>query len=190
VDLEGRAPTLSAPSQSRAGDRARAVLVSLGVVLLATSATSLLGCRNKEEEARQKAELTKALDQFKTQIGELQKQAVALRARLDKLPEDLPGIQVVRDNLHAVEEGIGVEDGRTKWLSGELDKAFTSGKKEDVEAVRRAIPRGNGGIDQLMLKVVHELVQFESMVSQRQYFEALDAAKARDARNERPPKGR
>jgi hypothetical protein len=162
----------------------------LSVALLATSATSLVGCRNRKEEARQKAELTSALDQFKVQMGELQRQALGLRARVDKLPEDLPGLQPVRDNLHAVEEGIGVEDGRVKWLLGEIDKAFTSGKKEEIEAVRKAIPRGNGGIDQLMVKVMHELMQVERVAAQRRYFEELDAARGKEAANERPLKAR
>ena len=108
-------------------------------------AASLSGCRNKKEEARQKAELTKALDQFQAQIGELQKQASALHARFDKLPEDLPGIGPVRDDLHAAEEGLGVDGGRAQWLSGQLDKAFVSGNKEEIEAVRSAIPQDNDG---------------------------------------------
>jgi hypothetical protein len=162
----------------------RAVRASLRVAVisaLATSAMSLSGCRNREEEARQKAELTKALDQFKTQTGELQKQASALRVRVDKLPEDLPGVGPLRDNLHAVEEGLGVEGGRAKWLAGELDKAFASGKKEEIEAVRKAIPQGDGGITALIVKVAHQLAPLEGLANQRHFFEELDAARARDA---------
>ena len=90
--------------------------------------------------------------------------------------------------MHAIEEGLGVEDGRAKWLSGELDKAFASGKKEEIEAVRNAIPRGNGEIEQLIVKVTHQLLPLERLAAQRRFFEALDAAKARDAQKERPPK--
>lgn len=168
--------------------RSRSVLVSSSVVVvltLATLALSLGGCRNRKEEARQKAELTKALDQFKTQVGDLQKQATGLRARFDKLPEDLPGIDPVRDNLHAVEEGLGVEDGRAKWLSGELDKAFASGKKDEIEAVRKAIPRGNDGIAQFIVKVAHELAPLERLAAQRRFFESLDAAKGQAASKKR-----
>src|ERR1043165_8346294 len=122
MDRQRRAQTLIA--------RSRSVVCALGVALLALS---LSGCRNKQEQARQKAELTQALDQFKVQIDALQKQTAVLRARFDKLPEDLPGIGPVRDDLHALEEGLGVEGGRAQWLAGELDKAFTSGqgKKEE-----------------------------------------------------------
>jgi hypothetical protein len=154
--------------------------------VLATSALSLSGCRNKQEEARQRAELTKALDQFKTQTGELQKQTSALRARFDKLPEDLPGIEPVRDDLHALEEGLGVEGGRAKWLAGELDKAFASGKKQDIEAVAKAIPRGDGGITAVMVRVAHKLPPLERLATQRHYFEALDAERARDAEKQHP----
>jgi hypothetical protein len=175
------------PAESRAAPRSRARVSSSVAVIsmlatLATSAVSLSGCRNKQEEARQKAELTKALDQFKSQTGELQKQVSGLRARFDKLPEDLPGIETVRDNLHAVEEGLGVEGGRAKWLAGDLDKAFASGKKQEIEAVRQAIPQGDGGITGLIVKVAHQLPPLERLAAQRHYFEALDAERARDAK--------
>ena len=157
------------------------------VAVIATFATtwalSLSGCRNKKEEARQKTELTATLDQFKAQTDDLQKQAIGLRARFDKLPEDLPGIEPVREDLHALEEGLGVEDGRAKWLSGQLDKAFGSGKAEEIEAVRKAIPRGDGGMAQFVVKVTHELSPLERLAAQRRFFEKLDAAKG-------PPKAR
>jgi len=167
--------------------------VSLGVAViwtLAASAVSLSGCRNKQEEARQKAELTKALDQFRAQTAELQKQVSALRARFDKLPEDLPGIETIRDDLHAAEEGVGVEGGRAKWLAGELDKAFASGKKEEIEAVKNAIPQGDGGIAAVIVRVAHKLPPLEGLAAQRRYFEAVDAERARDAQKERPQKSR
>ncbi len=193
MDRQRGARTLIMLSRSRASSRAVSVLFSLSVALVAIS---LSGCRNKKEEARQKAELTKALDQFKTQVGELQKTATGLRARFDKLPEDLPGIETVRDELHAAEEGLGVEDGRTKWLSGKLDQAFASGKKEEIEAVRNEMPQGNTGIEQVIVRVAHQLGPLERLASQRRYFESLDAAnaanaaKAGDVRKERPPKAR
>jgi hypothetical protein len=186
---------LSVLGQSRAAPRSRArfslsVAVISTLSTLAMSAMSLSGCRNKQEEARQKAELTKALAEFKTQMGELQKQASGLRARFDKLPEDLPGIETVRDDLHAVEEGLGVEDGRAKWLAGELDKAFASGKKQEIEAVGKAIPQGDGGIAEVIVRVAHKLPPLEGLAAQRRYFESLDAARARDAQKERPRNAR
>jgi hypothetical protein len=163
----------------------------LGRVALAlTLALSLSACRNRKEEARQKAEMTATLDQFKAQNAELVKQASVLRARFDKLPEDLPGMEPVRENLHALEEGLGVEDGRGKWLSGELDKAFASGKKEEIEAVRKAMPHGDGGMSQMLVKVAHEMAPLERLASQRQFFEKLDAAKGRGGSNEPPAKAR
>jgi hypothetical protein len=182
VDRERRARAVSALGRSRI------------VLLVVTAAMSLSGCRNRKEEARQKAELTTALGQFQAQIGELLKQASGLRARFDKLPEDLPGIGPVRDDLHALEEGLGVEDGRAKWLSGQLDNAFASGKKEEIEKVSKAIPRGDGGMSPIIVKVTHELVPLERLAAQRHFFEALDAEKARaaqqEAQKQRPPKAR
>lgn len=169
----------------------RSIIVVTTVATFATAALSFSGCRNRKEEARQKAELTAALDQFKAQNAELVRQASVLRARFDKLPEDLPGIEPVRENLHALEEGLGVEDGRGKWLSGELDKAFASGKKEEIEAVRKAMPRSDDGMSQMLVKVAHEMAPLERLASQRQFFEKLDAAaKGRGGANEPPPKAR
>jgi hypothetical protein len=166
VDRQRRAATLSTPG-------ARVVLLSLSVAVVATS---LAGCKNSKEQARQKAELTAALDAFKAQIAELQKQTAPLRVRFEALPEDLPGLETVRSDLFAVEEVLGTEDGRGKWLSGELEKAFASGKKEDIDAVRNAIPKGNDGIAQRILKITHELIPFERLVAQSRVFEELDAA--------------
>ena len=134
--------------------------------------------------------MTQALDRYTAQIGELRKQAAGLHARFDKLPEDLPGIGTVRDEMHAAEEVLGVEDGRTKWLAGELDKAFASGKKEEIEAVRNAIPTGSDGMAQFLVKVMHDMLPLERLAAQRRFFEELDAAKARDVPKERPPKAR
>ena len=166
------------------------VLASLSVALVALS---VAGCRDRKEEARQKAELTQALDHYRTQIGELQKQAQGLRARFDKLPEDLPDIGPVRDYLHALEEGLGVEDGRTKWLSGEIDKAFASGKKEEIEAVRKAMPKSTDGMTQMLVKVSHQMMPLESQAGQRRFFERVDAenaAKERDGKKGPPAKTR
>lgn len=150
---------------------------------------SLGGCRNRKEEARQKAELTKSLEQFQTQISTLQQQSSGLRAQFDKLPEDLPGIDPVRDDLHALEEGLGVEGGRAQWLSGQLDKAFASGKKDEIEAVRKSIPQGTDGMTQLMVKVAHEMAPLERLASQRRFFEALDAQRAQEAQKGPPAQG-
>jgi len=167
----------------RAVSHSRFVLLFLGAAFVAFS---LGGCRNRKEEARQKAELSQSLDQFKAQIGELQKQAALLRARFDKLPEDLPGIDPVRNDLHAVEEGLGVEGGRASWLADKLDKAFDSGKKEEIEAVRTAMPQGDAGIAPLLVRVAHQLAPLERLASQRRFFEELDAKNAAKAAEAKP----
>lgn len=132
------------------------------------------------EDARQKADLTKALDRFKTEIGALQKQASDLRVRFDKLPENLPGMDTLRDDVHAIEEVLGVEDGRAKWLSSRLDKAFASGKKQEIEAVKIAIPPGNSGIEQVIVRVSHQLLPIERLAAQRRFYDALDARRRPD----------
>jgi len=163
--------------------RARARALLLGVAV----AAALSGCRDRKEEARQRAELTRALGQYRAQVAELQKQSSALRARFDKLPEDLPDAGPARDDLHALEEVVGVEDGRTKWLSAEIDKAFSPAeapKPAQVEALRGAIPSSTAGMGQMAVKVMHELMPLERVASQRRFFEAVDAANAK--RQQRP----
>jgi hypothetical protein len=193
VDREGRARALIASSRSRAAARLRFVLLLSSVALLAAS---LSGCRNRQEEARQKAELTKTLDQFKAHVGDLQKQAAEMRSRFDKLPEDLPGIDPVRDDLHALEEGLGVEGGRAQWLAGQLDKAFASGKRDEIDAVKSAIPQGDLGLEPVIVRVAHKLSALERLMAQRRFFEKLDAENAAKAaaeaaaQKEKPPKAR
>jgi hypothetical protein len=191
MDRQRGDPELIAPGGASAASLGRAALLCLGFALVATSS---FGCRSKKEEARQRAELTQALEQYNAQIGDLRTQVAGVRARLDNVPEDLPGLGPVRDDLHALEEGLGVEDGRGKWLAGQLDKAFASGDKEQIEAARKAIPHGTEGFAGSLVKVSHELMPFERLAGQRRYFEELDAARARDAEQgagaKKPPKRR
>jgi hypothetical protein len=184
---------LSALGRSRSAYGSRVISLSLSLsltVAVVFVALSLSGCRNKKEEARQRAELTQALERYKTQVGELQKQASGLRARFDKLPEDMQGVGPLRDDIHTIEEVLGVEDGRTKWLAGKLDRAFASGNKQEIEAVRTAIPPGDDATAQAILKLTHQLLPFERLAAQRRFFEALDAEKDREVPKgkQRPPK--
>jgi hypothetical protein len=161
------------PARAQAPARSRAAALLLAVVVASA------GCRDKKQEARQRAELTNALQQFQAQVVDLQKQSSALRARFDKLPEDLPGLDSVRDDLHTLEEVVGVEDGRTKWLSAEMDRAFAAGNKEDIEKLRTAIPGSTAGLGQVVVKVMHELLSLERLAAQRRFFEDVDAANAK-----------
>jgi hypothetical protein len=110
------------------------------------------------------------------------------------LPEDLPGLDPVREDLHAAEEGLGVEAGRANWLAGQIDKAFDSGKKEEIEAVKRDIPQNDGGIAAVIVRVAHKIVPLERLANQRRFFEKLDAENAAKAQaaaqHERPPKAK
>lgn len=175
MDRRRRHEALIAVGRSRPSSRVRAGALWLGVA----AAIFLFGCRDRREEARQRAELTSALDQYKAQVAELQKQSSALRARFDKLPEDLPGIGPVRDDLHALEEVLGVEGGRTQWLAGQLDKAFATGDKAQIGAVGKAIPHDAGAMEQVVVKVMHELMPLERLDGQRRFFQEVDAANAR-----------
>jgi len=183
MDPRRRRQALIATGREHALAFRRAGALVLGLAMVAV--VSLSGCRDRKEEARQKAELTTALQQFSAQVVELQKQSSALRARFDKLPQDLPGLDPVRDDLHTLEEVVGVEDGRTKWLAAELDKAFASGQKAAIEKLSNAIPRSTAGMSQVVTKVMHELMPLERLASQRRFFEEVDAANAKKQRQEK-----
>jgi hypothetical protein len=174
MDRRRRLAPVITPARSWAAGRS----CSAALVFAVAVVVSFSGCRDRKEEARQRSDLTNALDQFKAAVAELQKQSSALRIRFDKLPDDLPGLDGVRDDLHTLEEVVGVEDGRTKWLSLELSKAFASGDKAELEKLRTAIPRSTVGISQVVVKVMHELLPLERLAEQRRFFEAVDAANA------------
>jgi len=179
MDRRRRGEAVSTRPRSGAASRWRGITLLLGVLGLA----SLSGCRDRKEEARQKAELTNALERYKAQVAELQKQTSALRVRFDKLPEDLPETGRARDDLHALEEVVGVEDGRTKWLSMQLDKAFASGDQAAIDALKKAIPSGTAGTGQVGVKVMHEILALERVADQRHFFEEVDAANAKRRQN-------
>ena len=148
----------------RRASRSRVVFLSL---LVALAATSLAACKRKLDEAK-RAELDKAFSEYKVDVEKLQKAAAGLHARLTALPEDLPGFPEVRLKLLTIEEALGVEGARVKWISGELGKAVGAGSREQAEKVAEEIRNatvGNEGVAKVMVQMTHQLMPFERMAA-------------------------
>ncbi len=153
--------------------RARVVLLLLSV---AFGAMSLPTCKGKKDESKREVEQAKALasqhyEEFKTQVGKLQTATSNLRARFKTLPEDLPGLQEIRSKLLSVEEVLGVEDARVRWLSGELNAAVATGKKEQLQKVSDtisvSIDHDANEVGKALLDLTHKLLPFEGIAAQR-----------------------
>jgi outer membrane protein OmpA-like peptidoglycan-associated protein len=146
------------------GAHSRVVLLSLFV---AFGATSFPACK-KKLDAGQEAAARQSLEEIKVQLGKVQKATAEVRARFNVLPEDLPGLEPVRSKLLAVEEVLGVENGRVQWLSGELDAAVASGNQEQFQKVTdtiRGFVEGSKGLGKPLVELTHELLPFERLAA-------------------------
>ena len=135
---------------------------------VAFGATFIPGCKKKGDAGRE-ASARRSLEEMKVEIGKHQKATSALRARYNALPEDLPNLEPVRSKVFAIEEVLGVEDGRIKWLTGELDAALASGSEEQIQKVSDTIRnsvQGTKGLDKPILELMHELLPYERTVAQ------------------------
>lgn len=154
---------------ARVAVRRRCSRIGLGLAALAL--ISLPACRQKRAELESaKASANQSHQDFKTRVGKLQAATSDLRARFNALPEDLPGLETIHSDLFAVEEVLGVEGARVRWLSGELNAAFNTGSKEQIQkasaAIRGAI-EGNKEIEKRIFELTHRLLPFERMAAQR-----------------------
>src|SRR5262245_32300722 len=148
----------------RGASRSRIVLFSIWV---AFGAAAVPACKRKDEGTAEAAkDAAQLLERFKSEVARLQKLAAGLRAQANELPDDVPGVDQARHSVFTLDEVLGVENGRTQYLAGELATATASGKKEEVEKVSTAIRSaiaGCSGIEKRIIEVTHELVPFERM---------------------------
>jgi outer membrane protein OmpA-like peptidoglycan-associated protein len=149
----------------REASRSRIVLFSIWVAFGAVSAPA---CKKKDAGSADAAakDAAQLLERFKTEVARLQKLTAGLRAQSNALPDELPGVDTVRHDLYTLEEVLGVENGRTQFLAGELTTAAASGKKEEVDKVSSAIKSaiaGCSGVEKRIVEVTHEFVPFERM---------------------------
>ena len=154
--------------------RTRAGILSLAVAL---AGLALPACNAKKDATKEtgKVELEQAKTlakqswgDFKTRVARLQQDLSGVRARFEALPEDMPGHSEFRSKLFAVEEVLGVENGRVKWLSEKLDAASASGSKEQLKEISdliRDTMKGNLGM--VVVELDHQVMRFERMVFRR-----------------------
>jgi len=140
----------------------------LGLAFVALSPPACRGKRGAVEVARSFA--TRSYDDFKDQVGKLQVATLAVRARLKDLPEDLPGLEPIHSMLLSIEEVVGVEGARVKWLSGELNTALRSGDLGRLKKISdeiRAARDGDRGIEKAILTLTRQLRPFEALAIKR-----------------------
>lgn len=119
---------------------------------------------------------SQSLERFKADAQKLQAETGAIRQRLDALTDDLPGLAGFRSNLFATEEVLGGVSGTSEWLSRELEAAFASGDRRQVDKVTATIASSADEMKKFEASVVtlsHDLIPFERSVAQ---FRALAAA--------------
>lgn len=143
--------------------RSRRVLLAMCV---ASGATFIPACK-KKDGGQEVAAARQALAEVEAEVAKVQKATADVRARFNALPEDLPGLEPVRSKLHAVEEVMGVENARVRWLAGELEGAAASGNEEQLKKVSETIRssvEGSRRLGKPALELGHELLPFERMV--------------------------
>ena len=136
---------------------------------VAFGAMSFSACKKKGEGKQEVERGRQSLEQIKAQVVQAQKATADLRTRFNALPEDLPGLETLRSKLLAVEEVMGVENGRVQWLSGELDAAAASGNQEQIQKVSTTINEvveGSKTYGKPVLELLHELLPFERTAAQ------------------------
>ena len=136
---------------------------------VAFGAMFIPACKKKGEGDQQVQKARQSLEQIKAAVTQAQKATADVRARFNALPEDLPGLETVRSKLFAVEEVMGVENGRVQWLTRELDAAVASGKDDQIKKVSATISEvveGSKTYGKPVLELLHELLPFERTAAQ------------------------
>jgi len=147
--------------------RARAGIFSL---TLAFAAIAFAACQGKKEPAKPDLEeskkLTKqSLEELKTLVARQSQDLSGVHGRFDTLPEDMPGLPEVRSKLFAVEEVLGVDGGRIKWLSNKLEAAIAAGTTQQLNEVAVLIQDAiKGNHAKVVVELDHEVMRFERKV--------------------------
>ena len=160
--------------------RSNVVILSL---LVTSGAMSIQACAKKKAGSPQAdpkyVAASQSLERLKADAQKLQAETAAIRKRLERLgasADDLPGLATFRSNLFATEEVLGGVGGTSEWLSRELEAAFASGDRQQVEKVTATIASSADEMKKFEKSVVdlsHDLIPFERSVAQ---FRALAAA--------------
>jgi outer membrane protein OmpA-like peptidoglycan-associated protein len=160
--------------------RSNVVILSL---LVTSGATSIQACAKKTQGSPQAdpkyVVASQSVQRLKADAQKLQAETAAIRKRLERLDtsaDDLPGLASFRSNLFSTEEVLGGVGGTSEWLSSQLDAAFASGDRQQVDKVTATIASSADEMKKFEASVVtlsHDLIPFERSVAQ---FRALAAA--------------
>jgi hypothetical protein len=159
----------------RAPDGSRSRLMIVVWLGLAAGGGPLVGChRNAADQAGQGGPSPDAVKQsfavLKKQFGDLQQSFSSLSEDVEAIPANLPGFPQLRAHFYAVEEVRGVTDARVAMLSGRLESALRSGKRDELQQVSNDIDRASNDcrkIGALYIKLLHEVMAFQRAAEQR-----------------------
>lgn len=138
--------------------RSRAqILVASSLPLLAV----MVACsREKAETQRLITGVTESYQQLRPKLAALQGTLAKLRTDVEDLAVAVPtGGGELRARYFTTEEIVGVLDGKMKWLSGEIEAAKQSLKKDQAIAVRDALAGAGRELteaSQAAVELVHE----------------------------------
>lgn len=157
------------------GARLRTVLFLIGLL---AAAGAPAGCHKKQAGPSGEA-VKQSLEKLKNQLAGLKTRFMDLRTRVESIPPDLPGFGETRARFYAAEEGRGTTDGKAAWLSGRLDAALASGNGEELQQISNDIAGSYQDIrkiDELYVKLLHEIMSFQRMARDQEQAEKEAAA--------------
>ena len=148
------------------------ITLSLGLVV---GGGSLIGCHrpaaDKTERAGPNADSVKqSFAALKKEFADMQQSFADLGKDLEAIPADLPGYAQLRANFYQTEEARGVTDAKVTLLSGRLDSALSSGKREELQQVSDDIVKAsNDGrqLGEIYLKLLHQVMAFQRAADRR-----------------------
>ena len=107
---------------------------------------------------------------MKKQFGDLQQRFADLAKDVETIPADLPGYPQLRASFYGAEEARGVADAKVTLLSARLEAALASDNGADLGQVSKELDeaqRQAQQIDQLYLKLLHQVLAFQRAAEER-----------------------
>jgi hypothetical protein len=147
----------------------------VAVLGLAAGGGSLVGChRNAAVQAAQAGPNPDSVKQsfavLEKQFSDLQQSFSNLSKDVETIPANLSGYPQLRAHFYAVEEVRGVTDAKVTVLSGRLESALRSGKRDELQQVSNDIDRASKDcrkIGALYIKLLHEVMAFQRAAEQQ-----------------------
>jgi cell division protein FtsB len=151
------------------GNRFRTVALLTGLLV---GCGALVGCRRHSADAPAPSadSLKQSLAGLRKQLDTLTANFASLRQRVEAIPPDLDDFPEARARFFAAEEGRGVTDTGAVVLASRLDEAARSGNREELLQISADITRTSESVrklDELYLKMMHQMMAFERMAEQK-----------------------